>query len=106
MTLTQRFLDDINVNFPNNWLYRLNDVKKGKGAIPLSSFADRSKFNTDELKWGVFFSPNGDYALNDEHIRSAATAQNIHCIFVDKDDGVDYDGFFMYEPSITVKTKR
>jgi hypothetical protein len=33
-------------------------------------------------------------------------AKNIYCIFADKDDGLEYDGFFMYEPSITIKTKR
>jgi hypothetical protein len=107
--LTKQFLENIYTMFPNTCFYRMPDIKeewkKSMWAIPVIDKTKLDVYNNDQNKFGIFFTPNGDFALTNNE-RKKDFAKNAYCFFFDIDEKQETRKEIEQEPTIIIETVR
>lgn len=101
--LTTKFLQQIWNIFPNFSYYRLAENKKW--GAHLIDKKELSKYNADNMKFWIYFTPNGEYALS-SWVRKKVNAKKMFCFFAEKDTKEKFWESFPLKPSIVNETKR
>jgi len=106
--LNKKFLEDMEINFPHHGIYRMADIKEEWKWTPVISILDKTKcetYNNDVNKFGIFFTPNGDFALS-WFERKKDNAKTAYCFFYDIDEKKKTWEELEQEPSIVIETPR
>lgn len=112
MNLTNLFIQNICINFPNCF-FRYREDAKGAIPAPFPTNVINTKDNTvnwemikeKDDKYAISFTPNGDYYYSQKS-RTQDKAGRVYAIAIDCDTWWQEWENFPLEPSFVVKTKR
>jgi len=108
--LTEQFLANMEKNFPNYALFRLDEQKtkdkKRKWAVKIEDEAKARVFNSEWDKFWIYFTPNWEYRNRETRIEKEWGS--IFCFHADIDLWWDKKGqreWFFFEPTMVNETK-